>query len=78
MFSGISKEFQKIPDKRYSNKSIAQEDALMSMLGVFALKYPSLLKLEETRANDDTSRNFKSLFRVTKIPSDTQTRKILD
>ncbi len=78
MFSGISKEFQKIPDKRYRNKSIAQEDALMSMLGVFALKYPSLLKLEETRANDDTSRNFKSLFRVTKIPSDTQTREILD
>ena len=62
LFSGISKEFQKIPDKRYRNKSIAQENALMSMLGVFALKYPSLLKLEETRANDDTSRNFKSLL----------------
>ena len=50
----------------------------MSMLGIFALKFPSLLKLEEVRANDESAGNFASLFGLKKIPSDTQTRKILD
>ena len=78
LFSHIYKEFKKIPDARGPNKSIYLEDALMSMLGIFALKFPSLLKLEEVRANDESAGNFTSLFGIKKIPSDTQTRKILD
>ena len=78
LFSHIYKEFKKIPDARGPNKSIPLEDALMSMLGIFALKFPSLLKLEEVRANDESAGNFTSLFGIKKIPSDTQTRKILD
>ena len=62
LFSHIYKEFKKIPDARGPNKSICLEDALMSMLGIFALKFPSLLKLEEVRANDESAGNFTSLF----------------
>jgi hypothetical protein len=49
-------------------------DAIMSALALFSLKDPSLLAFE-ARRNDE---NMKTLFRITKIPSDTQTREILD
>ena len=69
--------FKKIPDTRASNKSIPLADALMSLFAIFALKFSSLLKFEESR-NDDFASNLTSLFGVEKIPTDSQMRTIID
>ncbi len=66
--------FEKIPDHRGRKCPISLTDALMSAFGMFSLKDPSLLAFEEHR-NDENMRN---LFRITRVPSDTHMREILD
>lgn len=66
LFTLVRKEFENIPD------NIA--DALMSGLGLFSLKDPSLLAFEDRR----TDETIKSIYHIGKIPSDTNMRKILD
>ena len=46
----------------------------MSAFAMFSLKDPSLLAFEERRL--DT--NLKTIYKVNKVPSDTQMRTILD
>ena len=46
----------------------------MSAFALFSLKDPSLLAFEERRS--DT--NLKTIYKVNKVPCDTQMRKILD
>lgn len=58
---------------------IPMTSILMSSFAVFALKEPSLLAFEkEFEVESKRSRNIKNLFRLEKIPSDTQLRDILD
>ena len=66
--------FERIPDHRGRECSISLPDALMSAVGMFALKDPSLLAFEERR-NDENMRN---LFGIARVPSDTHLREILD
>jgi hypothetical protein len=54
------------------------EDALMSGYAVFSLKFPSLLEFEEQLREATEKSNLKSLYQVSRIPSDTQMRSILD
>lgn len=53
-------------------------DAVMSALGMFSLKAPSLLKFDSKFRHDWGQRTLKNLFKVEMVPSDTQMRDILD
>lgn len=75
-------EFSKISDSRQKIKvEIPLVDHLMSALGIFALKVPSLLKYDEQiRSNPESveAKNFKNLFGVNKTPDDTCMRQTID
>ena len=58
---------------------IPLESVLMSSLAVFSLKCPSLLSFEKTfQMNQTRSDNLKRLYRLERVPSDTQLREVLD
>ncbi len=73
----ISKNFNTVDDQRGKNKVISIKDALMSAYAIFSLKIPSLLKFDE-KFRKKNKVNLLSLFGVENIPSDTQTREIID
>jgi len=74
----IFNNFKKIPDHRPISV-IPLESLLMSSLAVFSLKCPSLLSFEKTfQMNQTRSDNLKRLFRLERVPSDTQLREVLD
>lgn len=75
LISRVHSSFSKIPDHRDANAKISLEDALMSGFAVFSLKDPSLLTFDGRR---DVDENLRSIFRIGKIPCDTQMRTILD
>jgi hypothetical protein len=55
------------------------KDCLMSGLAIFSLKYPSLLKFEKERSeNEPLIANLKRLYNVDKAPCDTELRERLD
>jgi hypothetical protein len=69
--------FQKIPDPRQlSNRGVSFTDVLMSGLAVFGLKFPSLLKYDQSRRTLNS--NLLSLYHITTPPSDTYMRERLD
>ena len=74
--------FCTIIDKRQSAKvRIPLVDHLMCGLGIFALKYPSLLQFDELVRQDKESaqsQNFLNLFGVVNPPDDTTMRQTLD
>ena len=74
LYALLCMAFRKIPDLRREGSPIPLVDTLMSAFAMFALKDPSLLAFEERR-NDENMRN---LFRIHRLPSDTQMREILD
>lgn len=79
LIADLKSQFSKIPDHRAGNKSITLEDVTTSLFSVFAMKLPSLLKFEEFKSTEKGHKsNLKSLFKIEKIPSDTQMRKIVD
>jgi hypothetical protein len=58
---------------------ISTVNCLMSALGMFSLKYPSLLQFEKDRVSEKTLRyNLHTLFGVLRAPCDTQMRERLD
>jgi hypothetical protein len=71
----LHERFQSIEDKRVK-PDIALADALMSGFAVFALKDPSLLAFDERR--QDPNSNLGSVFGITRVPTDSQLRQILD
>jgi hypothetical protein len=66
--------FERVPDPRRDGSPISLPDAMMSGLALFALKDPSLLAFDSRRQDE----NMKRLFRIQRVPCDTQMRKILD
>jgi hypothetical protein len=74
LFSLIHSFFENLKDHRSENARIPLADAFMSAFAMFSLKDPSLLAFEERRS--DT--NLKTIYKVNKVPCDTQTRTILD
>lgn len=66
--------FEKVSDPRRDGPAISLPDALMSGLALFALKDPSLLAFDSRRQDE----NMKRLFRIGRVPCDTQMRTILD
>jgi hypothetical protein len=73
LFTLARSEFEKIPDQRKA-PATSLTDALMSGLALFALKDPSLLAFEARR----TDETIKSIYHLTRIPSDTNMRATLD
>ncbi len=73
----LHQEFKKINDPRaYSH--ISMNDILMSSFAIFNLKYPSLLKFEESTKLTPKKENLRSVFGIESIPSDTQLRDVID
>lgn len=69
--------FQKIPDPRkLSNRVISFTDVLMSGVAVFGLKFPSLLKYDQSQHTID--HNLLTLYHINTPPSDTYMRERLD
>ena len=75
----LYEQFKTFPEHRDPLRiEIPMEDALMSGYAVFSLKMASLLEFEAIiRKNTDKS-NLKNLYQVSRVPSDTQMRTILD
>jgi hypothetical protein len=66
--------FAHVADPRPGKPAIPLADAFMSAFAMFALKDPSLLAFDQRRHDD----NLRSLYRIGRVPSDTQMRAILD
>lgn len=63
---------------KYSRSNISWQDCIMSGLAVFGLKFPSLLKFEQSQNEPFIKRNLKKLYHVCNVPSDTCMRERLD
>ena len=74
LYALLGNGFARIPDHRQPKPPIPLRDALLSAFAVFSLKDPSLLAFDQRRSDA----NLKALFGIGQIPSDTQTREILD
>ena len=80
MLSEVRECFDSIPDLVVS-RGITLSGCLMTALGVFSLKMTSLLSFEEKICLDkspEPAENFKSLFGVDQVPSDSRLRERLD
>ena len=80
MLSEVRECFDSIPDPVVS-RGITLSGCLMTAFGVFSLKMTSLLSFDEKIRSDESSvpaQNFKSLFGVDQMPSDTRLRERLD
>jgi len=71
----IKENFKQIKDVRQRKPRIELSDVLMSGFAMFSLKDPSLLAFDQKRVHDP---NLQDIYKIEKIPSDTQMRTILD
>jgi hypothetical protein len=71
---------QKEEEKKKGKKQeISTTDCIMSGFAVFSLKYPSLLRFDQHRAEDPIIKeNLKNLYGIENAPCDTQMRERLD
>jgi hypothetical protein len=76
LFRMLRSAFDRIPDPRKGESEISLGNALMSGFALFSLKDPSLLAFDERR--HDPNDNFRSIYGIERVPSDTQMRAILD
>jgi hypothetical protein len=76
LFRLIRSRFDDLPDARAGAPEIPLGDALMSGFAMFALKDPSLLAFDDRR--HDPNDNFRTIYGINRVPSDTQMRAILD
>lgn len=70
--------FSKVKESSKRLRPIRLIDCLMSGYVVFDLKYPSLLQFDHDARDDDTKSNLKKVYKINKIPCDTQMRERLD
>ena len=76
LFRLVRSRFDCIGDSRSGSVDISLGDALMSAFAMFSLKDPSLLAFDERRC--DPNDNFRTIYGIDHVPSDTQMRAILD
>jgi len=75
LFALLRQRFEAVQDQRtVANVTYPLVDVLMSALAMFVFKDPSMLAFED-RQDDPSLRN---IFKIDKIPSDSQMREILD
>lgn len=75
LFALIRTRFGEISDLR-QNRTISLADALMSAFAMFSLKDPSLLAFDQRR--EDPNDNFRTIYGIQNVASDSQMRTILD
>jgi hypothetical protein len=68
--------FSSLPDPRSGEVEIPLDDVLMSAFAMFSLKDPSLLAFDHRRQNPND--NFRTIYGINRVPSDSQMRAILD
>lgn len=79
LFKVACSHFKKVPDFRDPLRiEIPIEDFFMSGLAIFSLKIPSLLQFEEEMRKQRSFSNLKKLFYVSRVPSDTRMREVID
>jgi len=76
LFRLVRSRFDALPDPRPGKSAIPLGDALMSGFALFSLKDPSLLAFDQRR--HDPNDNFRTLYGIARVPSDSQLRAILD
>lgn len=77
----IHARFKKINSPREVSErsnSITLTDCLMSGLAMFGLKFPSLLKFDESKDEGRVKHNLRTLYHVNRAPSDTYMRERCD
>jgi hypothetical protein len=75
LYRTLRSGFEQIADHR-DEPDISLADALMSAFAMFALKDPSLLAFDQRRR--DPNDNFRTIYGLERVPSDSQMRTILD
>ena len=76
---GLREELAKLTDRRRgTNKSYAMEDFGLSAFAVFFTQSPSFLAHQKAMREQRVCDNARSLFGITRIPSDNQVRQMLD
>lgn len=73
----VDKEFSMISDPQ-KRSAYPIRDCLLSGLGMFYLKMPSMLQFIKEISNNKLSQNLMNLYKVSSIPSDTHFRVRLD
>jgi hypothetical protein len=76
LFRLLHSIFSSVPDPRVGEVEIPLDDALMSAFAMFSLKDPSLLAFDHRRR--DPNDNFRTIYGINRVPSDSQMRAILD
>jgi hypothetical protein len=76
LFQSLRSQFGLLPDHRSGEVEISLGDALMSAFAMFSLKDPSLLAFDDRR--EDPNDNFRTIYRINRVPSDSQMRTLLD
>ena len=75
----LKSQFNWLPDTRTGNNtSYTIADAALSAFSVFFTQSPSFLAYQRQMQDNKGKNNADSLFQVTHIPSDNQTRNLLD
>jgi Transposase DDE domain len=76
LFKRLHEQFDSLRDPRPGKVEIPLGDALMSAFAMFSLKDPSLLAFDDRRR--DPNDNFRTIYGINHVPSDSQMRAILD
>jgi Transposase DDE domain len=76
LFRSLRSQFGSLPDPRSGEVEIRLGDTLMSAFAMFSLKDPSLLAFDDRR--HDPNDNFRTIYGINRVPSDSQMRAILD
>lgn len=70
--------FELIPDQRAANSSNKIRDVMSSGLACMYFQSPSLLEFQRRMEKGQHRNNLRSMFDVSKIPTDTGMRQIID
>lgn len=76
LYKKLSSQLDELEDHRASNASHKLGDIMRSAFAMFSLKFPSLLAFE--KRSREEKRNLQNIYRIKKVPSDSQMRKVLD
>ncbi len=76
LFQLVRSRFASLADLRSREVEIPLADALMSAFAMFSVKDPSLLAFDHRRR--DPNDNFRTIYGINHVPSDSQMRAILD
>jgi hypothetical protein len=76
LFQLLRVQFGSLADPRAGDVEIPLGDVLMAAFAMFSLKDPSLLAFDHRRR--DPGDNFRTIYAIDRVPSDSQMRAVLD